>query len=162
MKDLDSFTIGVNGLTIDFEFSKNNREKYYELCWSQDTFLHDNLRECINIKLVAGAISKTVDFADAIKASKLSTPQQDFAAWEKTLGVLVKLGMKVYFLHARRGNKLIPSQQSSRRGINIKLAAGAISETVFAAWEKTLGMLEKLGMSVYFLRARKGSRLNVL
>ncbi|KAF9602538.1 hypothetical protein IFM89_029837 [Coptis chinensis] len=43
MKDLDSFTIGVNSLTIDSEFSKNDREKYYELCCSQDTFLHDNL-----------------------------------------------------------------------------------------------------------------------
>ncbi|KAF9620324.1 hypothetical protein IFM89_011059 [Coptis chinensis] len=82
MKDLDSFTIGVNGLTIDFEFSKNDREKYYELYCTQDTFLHDN------IKLAAGAICETIDFVDAIKASKLSTPQEDFAAWEKTLGVL--------------------------------------------------------------------------
>ncbi|KAF9602754.1 hypothetical protein IFM89_030910 [Coptis chinensis] len=101
MKDLDSFTIAVNGLNIDSKFSKNDREKYYELCRSQDTFLHDNLREGINIKLAAGAISETVDIADAIKASKLSSPQEDFAAWEKSLGVLEKLGMNVYFLRAR-------------------------------------------------------------
>ncbi|KAF9606656.1 hypothetical protein IFM89_027700 [Coptis chinensis] len=73
MKDLDSFTIGVNG---------------------------------INIKLAIGAISETIDFADAIKTSKLSTPQEDFAVWEKTLGVLEKLGMNVYFLRARRGSRL--------------------------------------------------------
>ncbi|KAF9598431.1 hypothetical protein IFM89_027864 [Coptis chinensis] len=106
MKHLDSFTIGVNGLTIDSEFSKNDQEKYYKLYCCQDTFLHDNLREGINIKLAAGAIYETVDFADVIKASKLSTLQQDFAAWEKTLGVLEKFGMKVYFLRARKGIRL--------------------------------------------------------
>ncbi|RZC78132.1 hypothetical protein C5167_002364 [Papaver somniferum] len=99
--DLESFTIVVNGLIIDSEISANVRTKYYELCCSQKTHLHKHLIQGMNSKLVAGMICETVDIADAIKASKLSTPKDDYKAWQKSLIGFKHLGMNVEFLLSR-------------------------------------------------------------
>ncbi|KAI3961841.1 hypothetical protein MKW98_022046 [Papaver atlanticum] len=93
--DLESFTITVNGLIIDPEMSENYRSKYYELCRSQKTYLHNNLMQGVNSKLVAGIICETVDIADAIRASELGTPKDDFKAWRKSLIGFKHLGMNV-------------------------------------------------------------------
>ncbi|KAF9600769.1 hypothetical protein IFM89_012377, partial [Coptis chinensis] len=64
-------------------------------------FLHKNLSESINLKLAAGAISQTVDTADAIKGCNLSNSRDDFAALLECLNQLEHLGMNVVFLCAR-------------------------------------------------------------
>ncbi|XP_026413008.1 B3 domain-containing protein Os01g0234100-like isoform X2 [Papaver somniferum] len=99
--DLESFTITVNGWIIDPEMSENYRSKYYELCRSQKTYLHKNLMQGVNSKLVAGIICETVDIADAIRASELGTPKDDFKAWRKSLIGFKHLGMNVDVLLSR-------------------------------------------------------------
>ncbi|MCL7043598.1 hypothetical protein MKW94_021164 [Papaver nudicaule] len=99
--DFESFTITVNGLIIDPEISENYRSKYYELCRSQKTYLHKHLMKGVNSKLVAGIICETVDIADAIRASELCTPKDDFKAWKKSLIGFKHLGMNVEVLLSR-------------------------------------------------------------
>ncbi|KAI3961844.1 hypothetical protein MKW98_022049 [Papaver atlanticum] len=99
--NLESFTIIVNGLIIDSEISANVRTKYYELCRSQKTHLHKHLIQGMNSKLVAGMICETVNIADAIRASKLSTPKEEYKAWQKRLIGFKHLGMNVEFLLSR-------------------------------------------------------------
>lgn len=57
VKDAESFTITVNGLNIDRQIPRYVKTKYYELCHSQNSFLHDNLPKVINGRLSAGIIS---------------------------------------------------------------------------------------------------------
>ncbi|XP_026440088.1 B3 domain-containing protein Os01g0234100-like [Papaver somniferum] len=99
--NLESFTIVVNGLIIDSEISANVRTKYYELCCSQKTHLHRHLIQGMNSKLVAGMICETVNIADAIRGSKLSTPKDEYKAWQKSLIGFKHLGMNVEFLLSR-------------------------------------------------------------
>ncbi|XVF01239.1 hypothetical protein REPUB_Repub04eG0070900 [Reevesia pubescens] len=101
LRGTEKFTILVNGLDLDSKLSKRLREKYYELCCSQKSYLHDNLHKNINSTLAAGIITETVKIADAIKASEISTPQADFVAWENTLSGFELLGMDVVFLRNR-------------------------------------------------------------
>ncbi|KAF8376773.1 hypothetical protein HHK36_031560 [Tetracentron sinense] len=101
VKNIENFNILVNGLIIDSELSKHLKTKYYELCFSQKAFLHAQLLEGINCKLVAGIISETVNIADAIRASKLTTSQDEFSIWDKSLKAFEQLGMDVGFLRAR-------------------------------------------------------------
>ncbi|KAI3994345.1 hypothetical protein MKX01_012602 [Papaver californicum] len=106
IKNLESFAITVNDLTIDSEIPEHVRAKYYELCRSQSSFLHKNLMVGLNPKLVAGMISEIVNLADAIRASKLSTPREEFEAWENSLKAFKQLGMDVGFLLSRLGKLL--------------------------------------------------------
>ncbi|XVE93349.1 hypothetical protein REPUB_Repub01dG0184200 [Reevesia pubescens] len=101
IKSIDSFIIIVNGLRIDSELSEYHRTKYYELCCSQNSFLHDNLLKGISSKLAAEIITQTISIAEAIKDSKLSTSQADYVLWDKTLKGFELLGMNVGFLRAR-------------------------------------------------------------
>ncbi|KAK7405813.1 hypothetical protein VNO78_07423 [Psophocarpus tetragonolobus] len=96
-----NFCIVVNGLVIDSELSKHIRSKYYELCCSQRSFLHDHLLEGLNTKLAAGIISEIINIADAIKASNLTTSADSFVIWRKTLTTFVSMGMNVSFLLSR-------------------------------------------------------------
>ncbi|KAK6916467.1 B3 DNA binding domain [Dillenia turbinata] len=100
VKGIEDFTIQVDGLVVDSEIPKHLKTKYYDLCCTQKCFLHDHLIEGMNCKLVAGIISETVNIADAIKASNLTTPMHHFALWDKSLLTFVKLGMRVDFLRA--------------------------------------------------------------
>ncbi|KAF5206137.1 B3 domain-containing protein [Thalictrum thalictroides] len=101
IKTIESFTIAVNGLIIDSEIPKDARTKYYKLCCSRGAFLHENLLDGMNINLAAGAISETVHIADAIQTSNVSTSEDNFIAWDKSLAALEQLGMNVGFLRAR-------------------------------------------------------------
>ena len=98
---IENFTILVDGLVIDSEISPHLRSKYYELCCSQNAFLHDRLLDGLNCKLAAGIICETVNIADAIRASKLTTSRDNFTTWDNTLKAFEKLGMNVGFLCAR-------------------------------------------------------------
>lgn len=97
---IKNFNITVSGLIINAEISKHHLTKYYELCCSQNSFLHDQLVG-LNCKLVAGIISETINIADAIRACKISTSECNFSTWSKTLEASEMLGMNVGFLRAR-------------------------------------------------------------
>lgn len=95
------FSILVDGVAIDAELSNEVRNKYYKLCHSQQAFLHENLIKGMDYMLIAGIISETVNIADAIKVSVMSTPRVEFTNWDKTLHAFELLGMNVAFLRAR-------------------------------------------------------------
>ncbi|KAF6149539.1 hypothetical protein GIB67_003687, partial [Kingdonia uniflora] len=95
--DRESFDVIADGLRKNSELSNGMWTKYYDLCCSQNVFLHGNLLKQ-NIKLVDGVILKTVILGDGIKSSKLSTFINDFAAWDRSLEGLEYLGMNVGFL----------------------------------------------------------------
>ncbi|XWS39964.1 hypothetical protein CRYUN_Cryun18bG0099500 [Craigia yunnanensis] len=78
VKNFEDFSILVNGLIIDSDLSKYLQTKYYELCSSQKSFLHENHLEGLNCKLVAGVIAETINIADAIRAAKLTTSHHSF------------------------------------------------------------------------------------
>lgn len=101
VKNFASFNIVVDGLIIDSKFPENVRKKYYELCCSQGAFLHEHLLRGLNLNLVAGIISETINIADAIKACNASTSFDDLHIWEKTLKGFELLGMNVSFLFAQ-------------------------------------------------------------
>ncbi|XP_011000328.1 PREDICTED: B3 domain-containing protein Os01g0234100-like isoform X2 [Populus euphratica] len=114
VKCFEDFDILVNGLVINSELSKHLQTKYYELCCSQNSFLHDHLLDGLNCKLVVGMLSETIHIADAITASKLTASLESFAIWEKTLKAFEGLGMNVGFLLARLGQLMHLSAKSKR------------------------------------------------
>ncbi|XP_055831383.1 B3 domain-containing protein Os01g0234100-like isoform X2 [Solanum dulcamara] len=102
VKDYSGFSILVDGLIIDSEVpALHIRTKYYGLCRSQNSFLHDHLLGGLNVKLAAGMITETVNIADAIRACKISTPRDYLETWDNTLKGFECLGMNVGFLRAR-------------------------------------------------------------
>lgn len=103
VKKPEDFVVAVDGLVIGGELLSHLRNKYYELCLSQSHSLHDNLVKGLNCKLVVGIISETVNIADAIRASRVTTSAEDFAVWEKTLRAFQDLGMDMGFLLTRLG-----------------------------------------------------------
>ncbi|KAI9114278.1 hypothetical protein K1719_014506 [Acacia pycnantha] len=98
---VEDFNVVVNGVVLDSQLSKQVKTKYYELCCSQGTLIHEHLPEGQNYKLVVGMISEIVNIADAIRASNITTSLDCFAKWYKNLKGLKVLGMKVSFLLAR-------------------------------------------------------------
>ncbi|KAF9667654.1 hypothetical protein SADUNF_Sadunf15G0046200 [Salix dunnii] len=114
VKSFEDFDILVNGLVINCELSKRLQIKYYELCCSQKSFLHEHLLDGLNCKLVAGMLAETIKIADAIRASKLTTSRNDFTTWENTLKSFHCLGMNVGFLLARLGRLVTLSDKSKR------------------------------------------------
>ncbi|KAF6141915.1 hypothetical protein GIB67_037883 [Kingdonia uniflora] len=110
-----SFDVVVDGLRKNSELSKGMWTKYYELCRSQNVFLHGNLLKQ-NIKLVDEVISETVILVDGIKSSKLSIFINDFAAWDQSLEGLKHLGMNVGFLctNLQRFENLVSESEHER------------------------------------------------
>ncbi|XP_016513019.1 B3 domain-containing protein Os01g0234100-like isoform X1 [Nicotiana tabacum] len=106
VKDFSGFNILVDGLIVDSEIPAHIRNKYYDLCCTQKSFLHDHLLGGLNCKLAAGMITETVNIADAIRASNISTSRDYLEAWDNTLKGFECLGMEVGFLRARL-NKLV-------------------------------------------------------
>ncbi|KAK8710340.1 hypothetical protein V6N13_145670 [Hibiscus sabdariffa] len=102
-KDKTSFenNILVDGLVIDPELSEDIRNKYYQLCCSQNAFLHENIIQGISFKFKVGIISETVRIADAIRACKITTSRDEFDSWDKTLKAFELLGINVGFLRTR-------------------------------------------------------------
>nr|XP_043620027.1 B3 domain-containing protein Os01g0234100-like [Erigeron canadensis] len=101
IKSIDDFSIVVDGLVIDSEIPKHFQIKYYDLCSSQKTYLHDNLLKGINVKLAVGIMLKTITIADAIRACKVTTTRDNFEIWDKTLKAFQEVGMNVEFLRGR-------------------------------------------------------------
>lgn len=101
VKCFEDFNIHVDGLIINAEIPTHLRTKYYELCRSQNTFLHENMMEGLNTKLAAGMISEMINIADGIQAAKLSRGTKHLQSWDRTLKAFEGLGMVVGFLRAR-------------------------------------------------------------
>ncbi|XP_004294825.1 PREDICTED: B3 domain-containing protein Os01g0234100-like [Fragaria vesca subsp. vesca] len=97
----ENFMVTVGGSIINAEISKHHLIKYYELCRSQNSFLHEHILEPLNSNLVAGVISETVNLSDVIRAGKITTSECDFLTWDKTLQASEILDMNVGFLRAR-------------------------------------------------------------
>lgn len=119
IKSIDNFIIIVNGSRIDSELSDYHRSKYYELCCSQNSFLHDNLLESISSKLAAEMITQIVNIAEAIRACKISTSQADYTLWDKTLKGFELLGMNVGFLRAKL-NRLNTLSLELQQGVDME------------------------------------------
>ncbi|KAF6176153.1 hypothetical protein GIB67_023444 [Kingdonia uniflora] len=98
--DRKSFDVAIDGLRRNSKLSEHTWTKYYELCRSQNAFLHENLLKRHH-KLVVGIIAETVIIANGIKASKISTFADDFATWDQSLEGFGHLGMNVGFLRAK-------------------------------------------------------------
>ena len=103
IKSFEDFNILVDGLLLDSELSEDIRNKYYKLCCSQNAFLHDNLIKGVNLKLIAGIISETVNIADAMRTCTLNTSRDEFATWDKALKASELFGMNVGFLRSKLG-----------------------------------------------------------
>ncbi|GMJ09776.1 hypothetical protein HRI_004646800 [Hibiscus trionum] len=148
VKSFEDFNIVVNGLIIDSEFSKYLQMKYYELCCNHKSFLHENLLEGLNCKLVAGVIAETINIADAIRAAKLTTSHDSFLTWDKTLKSFEGLGMKVGFLRARL-DQLMNLLTKSRRYKEAKLEQAKANEekqkleAMLAEVTRTLSRLDR-------------------
>ncbi|MCD7455887.1 hypothetical protein HAX54_029989 [Datura stramonium] len=119
VKDYSGFNVLVDGLIIDSEVPAHIRTKYYDLCRTQNSFLHDHLLGGLNVKLVAGMITEIVNIADAIRASKISTPHNFLETWDHTLKGFECLGMEVGFLRARLG-KLVSLTCESKNVLDSK------------------------------------------
>ncbi|KAG5526477.1 hypothetical protein RHGRI_032673 [Rhododendron griersonianum] len=106
---IEDFNIVVNGITID-SLATHVRTKYYDLCCNQKSIIHQDL---LYSNMAAEIISETVNIADAIRASQISTPPTDFASWDKTLEAFGLLGMNVRFLSDRLSRLMIVSSEST-------------------------------------------------
>ncbi|KAH7517969.1 hypothetical protein FEM48_Zijuj09G0120600 [Ziziphus jujuba var. spinosa] len=111
VRSFKDFNVLVNGLIIDSEISKYLKAKYYELCCSQKTFLYEYLLEGLNCKLAAGIILETMNIADAIRSSKITTSKDDFIVWDKTLKCFEVLEAELRNLEA----KLLVAKQTMNR-----------------------------------------------
>lgn len=114
VRSVENFEIIANDLVIDSELSNHFRLKYYELCRSQKSYLHGRLLEGLNYKLAAGIISETVNVADAIRASRITTSMKEFDIWRKTLKAFQDMGMDVGFLRDRLERLLELAMRSNR------------------------------------------------
>lgn len=97
----NNFNILVDGLLIDSDLPEDTRAKYYELCCSQNAFLHEKIVDGLNCRLIAGIISETVKIADTLRACNLNTSRVEFTNWARTLNAFEVMGMNVGFLQAR-------------------------------------------------------------
>ncbi|GLT60071.1 hypothetical protein SLA2020_328570 [Shorea laevis] len=145
VKSIKDFTILVNGLIINSGLSRYLQTKYYELCYSQNSFLHDHLLEGLNCKLAAGVIAETINIADAIRASKLNTSEDNFLTWDKTLKAFEVLGMNVGFLQVRL-HQLIKLSLQSKRCHEAKCERDIAEEEKRMLESKLFEVNEKLNM----------------
>ena len=148
VKSFEDFDIIANGLVINSELSMPLQSKYYELCCSQKSFLHDHILEGLNCKLVAGIIVQIITIADGLRDPKLATVQEKFGAWEKILKSFQGLGMNVDFLLARL-EQLMDISSKSKRHKN-------------ATFERARAEEETRTLEARLLEAKKtGNRLDV-
>lgn len=98
--EFQEFHITVNDVIIDSMLTEYVRRNYYELCLARSSYLHDRLKSDNNM-LAAGIITETTKIAKNIRGCKLSTSNDDFAMWDKTLEGFEVLGMDVRFLRSR-------------------------------------------------------------
>ncbi|XWS54818.1 hypothetical protein CRYUN_Cryun10bG0121900 [Craigia yunnanensis] len=164
VKNFEGFNILVNGLIIDSELSKYLQTKYYELCCSQKSFLHENLLEGLNCKLVAGVIAETINIADAIRAARLTTSHHSFLTWDQTLKSFEGLGIKVGFLHARL-HQLMNLSVKSRRYQEARLEqinANEEKRKLEAKLVEVTEALNRLDIEIGSLKEENADRLEIL
>ncbi|XP_042497423.1 B3 domain-containing protein Os01g0234100-like [Macadamia integrifolia] len=159
VKIFDNFSIIVNDLILDSQFPEHVRVKYYELCCSQKAFLHDQLLEGINCKLITGIISEIVNVADAIRACKLTTSQNDLKSWDKSLNAFEQLGMNVGFLRARL-HRLISLAFESEGAMDSKIYNKAMLKR--ACLEEEMKNLEVKCMELIEVHARNDKEIERL
>ncbi|KAH7834582.1 hypothetical protein Vadar_017589 [Vaccinium darrowii] len=117
VSDIKNFNIVVNGLTIDSKLSTHVRTKFYDLCCTQKSYIHEGLLQSIDSKMAVEIISKTIHIADAIQACNISTSPNDLAMWDKTLEAFGLLGMDIGFLRDRL-NRLVSLSSESKEVSN--------------------------------------------
>ncbi|KAK1359186.1 TF-B3 domain-containing protein [Heracleum sosnowskyi] len=132
VKTFENFNVIVYGyIIIDNEIPQHLRVKYYELCCSQKSYLHDQLTDGLKMELVVGVILETINIADAIRSSKL-TSLENLKSWDDTLKAIEVLGMKVGFLRARI-NKLVTLSSDANNALNRKILEKVKAEEEFRA-----------------------------
>ncbi|KAM7263869.1 hypothetical protein ACFE04_001552 [Oxalis oulophora] len=139
IKSLDDFCILVDGVLIDSELPETKRKTYYDLCCSQNRFLHEKIISGMNYKLIVGAISETVNIADSLSSCKLTTSREDFSSWERSLRAFELLGMNVGFLRDRL-NRLLKLAFESEGASDTKQYVEAQNKKISA--EEELRSLE--------------------
>ncbi|PRQ23146.1 putative transcription factor B3-Domain family [Rosa chinensis] len=147
VENTKDFTILVNGVSINSCLSEEIRNRYYDLCCSQRSFLHNHLLKSINGKLAAEIITETINIANAIRACRLSTPHGAYVLWEKTLDAFEILGMNVGFLHARLKQLLSLSfrtkQALIRKSKEAKLEQARAKDKVITLESKYWKLMER-------------------
>ncbi|KAH7835488.1 hypothetical protein Vadar_026550 [Vaccinium darrowii] len=125
ISDIKHLSIVLNGWTIDSELlSTHVRTKYYDLCCTKKSYIHEGLLPTIDSKMAVGIISETINIADAIQACNISTSPYELALWDKTLEAFGLLGMNVGFLHDRV-DRLV-SLSSESKEVSNKYAEASI------------------------------------
>ncbi|XP_076942287.1 B3 domain-containing protein Os01g0234100-like [Bidens hawaiensis] len=164
VKSIDDFSIVVDGLLLDSLIPENFIIKYYDLCKSQNAYLHENLLKGLNTKATAGIIHETVTIADAIRACKPDTAHDDLDTWDKTLESWEKLGMKVGFLRARiskivgilfKPNELLEVKR------NVRAKAQENEKTLSKRLHAVRGVIKNLDHEIESLK-RKGENLEAI
>ncbi|CAI9104347.1 OLC1v1003000C1 [Oldenlandia corymbosa var. corymbosa] len=117
--DLQNFNVIFKGVALDSNFKIDVRHDYYDLCLSQNSYLHVGLLEAISDSFAVDIISDTVKIAKAIKSSNITTPISKFKLWDQALERFEKLGMKVGFLRAR-ASKLMDLAEQVKDTPNVK------------------------------------------
>ena len=134
VKSFENFSITVDRIILDNEIPHDRRVKYYELCCSQKSYLHDQLiDEKLSLHLVVGIILETVSISDAINSSKPGS-YKDLKAWDNTLKSFEILGMKVGFLRAKI-DKLLTLSSDSEDALQRKIVEKAKAEEELKALE---------------------------
>ncbi|KAH7834652.1 hypothetical protein Vadar_018246 [Vaccinium darrowii] len=141
--DIKNFNIVVNDLTIDFDLSTRVWTEYYDLCFTQKSYIHEGLLPTIDSKMAVGIISETINIANAIRACKISISPKDAEIWDKTLKAFVVLGMNVGFLRDRL-NHLV-SLSSELKEVSNRYAEASIERDGVQSELKSLE-LNLLGM----------------
>lgn len=150
-----NFTILANGKVIDSELSETQKMKYYELCMTQNSYLHCNLLKSISPKLAAEMISETVNIVATIRACEISTPLEEYLVWDKTLEGFELLGMRVGFLRTRLGRlrELASDFQKCRSAETQKAAAEQEMRTISQELSGLKELRSKLDSEIEALKA---------
>ncbi|KAL1801893.1 hypothetical protein ACET3Z_030540 [Daucus carota] len=160
VKGFENFSIIVDRLIIDCEIPPDLRVKYYELCCSQKSYLHDELIDGLNLRLVVGVIFEIISIADAIRSSK-TRKCEDLKAWDNSLKAFEILGMKVGFLRARI-NKLLILSSDLEDALKRKIVEKAKAEEELEVLEiKRSRVKELIENSDYEIEAMKKKSKNL-
>jgi hypothetical protein len=157
---IDDFNFQVDGVISNSMMPSEIRIKYYDLCRSQSSYLHQNLLQGLNCKLIVGMISETVNIADAIRACRISSSdcRDNLSIWDKTLKAFQELGMKVGPLRERicKLEGLITRQELKQLTMYTKVAEKEKAEEEMQNMRKTLmyvnTAIKKLGDEIDSLK----------
>nr|GEY05423.1 B3 domain-containing protein Os01g0234100-like [Tanacetum cinerariifolium] len=143
IKGVDDFSIAVD-IVIDSEIPKHFQIKYYDLCRSQNMYLHENLLKGLNVKLAIGITLETITIADALRACKVTITRDNIAPWDKTLKAFEEVGMKVGFLRARISKLMGLSYESNELLEANKMEQTKAEEEMRVIKEKLCGVQEMI------------------